>query len=217
MYILYYIFGFRDKKYFTKREFKFEYVINFLKRNKEYRINGKREVSNEINTIGIDLYESCDDNIEKEEKENQNKIERKIEKKSEILSENNKSNNKINTINPNLNEDLIPNDKELKMKKKEKKFSEENLYNEYEDNRFDGYRSIYACPIGSTCSKTMCAKSFRYSWNRWVTIASMHKHINTHCKNGEFLKIPKFYWRKYKRFYCETCKKTAANSKKKKS
>ena len=41
------------------------------------------------------------------------------------------------------------------------KSNKKNLFNEYEDSRFNGYRTIYACPIGSTCLKRTCMKSFR--------------------------------------------------------
>ncbi len=74
---------------------------------------------------------------------------------------------------------------------------------------------MYACPIGSTCPNTMCNRSFRSNWKGWVSIGTLHKHINRHCKNGEFLKIPKTYWKNYKKFYCKTCKIIANNSKKK--
>ena len=87
MYILYYIFGFDDKKYFKKQEFKIEYVIDFLRRNKEYKTNGKNKFIEEINTVGIDLNESCDNNSEKNENGNKNDFEQKIEEKGKNLSE----------------------------------------------------------------------------------------------------------------------------------
>ncbi len=120
MYILYYIYGFKSKKYFTKKDFKIEYVIYFWRRNKEYRINDKCEVTNKSSTKGIDLCESSDDNIQEEKIKNQNKTERKIEKRSEILSENKKVDNKVNNNNLNLNKDSIQNNKELKKKSKNK-------------------------------------------------------------------------------------------------
>ncbi len=70
----------------------------------------------------------------------------------------------------------------------------------------------YFCPIGSVSTQYRCNSSVNSEFKGWVRPNSLVQHVQQHCRAGQFHMVPKRYWQKSKKKYCEQCKVICAIS-----